>query len=104
MKYTFKGINSDRDYCTCCGKSDLKRVVWFEDNESGDLFHVGTSCAKNYKGTGYKKPSTSIVSRIEAALSRGRMDLVYSYKSWIRENRMTDWLELCNQYEKEVLL
>lgn len=39
------GINDDRDACDCCGKTGLKRVVWIEDTESGEIRCFGTTCA-----------------------------------------------------------
>lgn len=39
------GVNDDRDFCSCCGKEHLKRVVWIEDLETGRIDHFGTTCA-----------------------------------------------------------
>lgn len=38
------GINDEKDFCQCCGKKGLKRVVWCE-LEDGDIVHYGTTCA-----------------------------------------------------------
>ena len=45
--FKVKGINDDCDDCECCGKTGLKRVVWIENVETGDIQHFGTSCATN---------------------------------------------------------
>ena len=44
-RFQIKGINDEQDTCSCCGKSGLKRVVWIEDKETGDVDHFGTACA-----------------------------------------------------------
>lgn len=44
-KYKFLGCNDDKDFCSCCGKGALKRVVWLENNETGEVDHFGTHCA-----------------------------------------------------------
>jgi len=46
-RFTVKGINDEQSFCSCCGKQNLKRVVWIEDTETGDINHFGTSCAEN---------------------------------------------------------
>ena len=44
-KYKVLGVNDDKDFCTCCGKPNLARVVWLENMESGEVSHSGTKCA-----------------------------------------------------------
>ena len=44
-RFVIKGINDEQESCSCCGKTGLKRVVWIEDTETGDINHFGTSCA-----------------------------------------------------------
>lgn len=46
MRFIVKGINDDKDFCECCGKNGLQRVVWIEDTETGEIKHFGTSCAQ----------------------------------------------------------
>jgi hypothetical protein len=46
-RFVVKGINDEQSFCSCCGKQGLKRVVWIEDTETGDINHFGTSCAEN---------------------------------------------------------
>lgn len=52
-RFEILGINEDRDFCECCGKTNLKRVVWIQDNELGEIKHFGTVCAQQpVKGFG----------------------------------------------------
>jgi len=46
-RFQIKGINDDTDFCMCCGKQGLKKVVWIEDGETGSLEHFGVICAIN---------------------------------------------------------
>lgn len=46
-RFKLLGINDEQDSCCCCGKVGLKRVVWIEDTETGDIRHFGTSCAES---------------------------------------------------------
>lgn len=46
-RYRVLGVNDDIDYCDCCGKQNLKKVVWIEDTETGAIDHFGEVCAKN---------------------------------------------------------
>lgn len=39
------GVNDDRDFCECCGKTGLKKVVWIQDNETSEVKHFGVVCA-----------------------------------------------------------
>jgi hypothetical protein len=40
-RFTVKGINDEQSFCSCCGKQNLKRVVWIEDTETGEINHFG---------------------------------------------------------------
>lgn len=44
-RFLVLGINDDRDFCECCGKQGLKRVVWIHDTELGEVKHFGSVCA-----------------------------------------------------------
>lgn len=37
-------VNDSSDFCECCGRKGLKRVVWVLDNETGEQKHFGTTC------------------------------------------------------------
>lgn len=48
--YQVMGINDDESYCSCCGKTGLKRVVWLatldgDGNVDGQAVPFGTTCA-----------------------------------------------------------
>lgn len=48
--YKLKGINDEADYCSCCGRTELKRVVWLakldvDGCENADPLPYGTTCA-----------------------------------------------------------
>lgn len=45
-RFEVLGVNDDESTCQCCGKEGLARVVWIEDNETGEILHFGTTCAK----------------------------------------------------------
>lgn len=47
MKFKVLGVNDDRDTCECCGKSNLKKVVWVENTETSEVKHFGVNCAQN---------------------------------------------------------
>jgi hypothetical protein len=46
-RFVVRGINDDKSFCECCGKSGLQRVVWIEDMDTGEVKHFGTVCALN---------------------------------------------------------
>lgn len=45
MQYIIRGINDDVTECARCGKQHLRRVVWLENTETGDILPYGTTCA-----------------------------------------------------------
>ena len=67
-RFIVKGINDDKSFCECCGKSGLQRVVWIEDTETDEIKHFGTSCAQ--------KPAKGFdcVAEIKNALKRAKED------------------------------
>jgi hypothetical protein len=46
-RFVVKGVNDEQNFCSCCGKSGLKRVVWIQDTETGVVSHFGTTCAES---------------------------------------------------------
>ena len=61
--YKIKAVNSDRDFCECCGKSGISRVVWVENTETGEVKHYGVVCAQNpEKGFDVKEVRRAIKS------------------------------------------
>ena len=43
--FKVKAVNDDRDYCECCGRKNLKKVAWIENEETGEIKHFGVVCA-----------------------------------------------------------
>jgi hypothetical protein len=63
-RFQVLSVNDDRDFCECCGKTGLKRVVFIQDNETGEVKHFGTSCAMSpVKGFGIDKEIKAAISR-----------------------------------------
>ena len=55
QQYKLMGVNSDEDTCSCCGKTNLKRVMWLmeldeEGNANGEVFPMGTTCGQKKMG------------------------------------------------------
>lgn len=95
-RFQIKGINDDTDFCMCCGKQGLKKVVWIEDAETGSLEHFGVICALNpSKAFGIGKSDLSFHEKsfkaIQDAITRkacrlyreagGEMKMVTHYSS-----------------------
>lgn len=43
-RFQVVAVNDERDFCECCGKKGLKRVVWIRDIDTGEVKHFGTTC------------------------------------------------------------
>lgn len=81
-RYKFLGVNDDREHCECCGKQGLKRVVWIEDTETGEIKHYGTTCATNpAKAFGHK-----VAASIRSASTK--------FERWTREARNSAWWDI----------
>jgi hypothetical protein len=66
-RYEVLGVNDDRDFCMCCGKENLARVVWIQDNETGEVKHFGTTCAASpQKGFGVDKDIKRAINSFKA--------------------------------------
>jgi hypothetical protein len=80
------GVNDDRDFCECCGKIGIKRVVWITIDD-GEPKHYGTACAAKIAG-------------IDGKWSAKRADILAS-KLKEREERMRrrEALRECAQAE-----
>lgn len=63
-RFQVVAVNDERDYCECCGKKGLKRVVWVLDTETDETKHFGTSCA-NAPAKGF-----DLKSEIKAAIAK----------------------------------
>ena len=65
-KFRLVGINDDAHTCSCCGRSDLKRVLWLlpldqDGNADGEAIPYGTSCGA--KALGWAYPTRSATKR-----------------------------------------
>ena len=47
---TIKGIVDYKNECDCCGKTNLKRTIAFQNGDA-DILYYGTSCFANYVRT-----------------------------------------------------
>lgn len=65
-KFKVLTVNDDRNFCECCGKTGLKKVVWIESAETGVIQHFGTSCAADpAKGFGADKEIKAAIRKFE---------------------------------------
>lgn len=39
------GVSDDKNFCQCCGRIGLKRVVFIRDLDTDEVKHFGTTCA-----------------------------------------------------------
>lgn len=63
-RYQVLSINDDQDFCQCCGKTGLKRVVFIRDTETDEVKHFGTTCAMApVKGFGIDKEIKAAIRR-----------------------------------------
>ena len=99
MRYTLKGINSDESSCECCGKQNLNRVMWLSD-ENENIAHYGTTCGTKLLSN-YDKPKSfnSTIQKIELSFTSNRFDFLYSFKSYIKDNKLTDYYLALDIYE-----
>ena len=61
-KFRLVGINDDTNVCSCCGRDDLKRVLWLlpldqDGNPEGEPIPYGSSCGA--KALGWAHPTSS---------------------------------------------
>ena len=83
-RFRVLGVNDDRDFCECCGKTGLKRVVFIEDRELGGIKHFGTTCAMNPAKNFDKMAVETLVSvkKFMASLDRNKWkDVSFQYKN-----------------------
>lgn len=65
-RYEVLGVTDDRDFCECCGRTGLKRVVFIRDLETGETKHFGTTCATApSKGFGIDKEVKAAIKRAD---------------------------------------
>ena len=63
--WRIKGINDEQDSCDCCGKKNLKKVVWRENTETLEIVALGTTCAARRQKITVKEQKTDEKSFIE---------------------------------------
>ncbi|MDH0683076.1 hypothetical protein [Achromobacter animicus] len=67
-RFAVLAVTDDREFCQCCGRQGLKRVVWIEDGESGAVRHFGTTCATApANGFGVAPAVKAAIARFEDA-------------------------------------
>lgn len=96
MKFKVLGTNDDKNYCEICGKIELKKVVWIENIETGEIFHAGINCAAKKLNTNSKNITKKIIefkkAQRQIALNELLMTPEYS-----------DYAVLKNRYQKGTL-
>ena len=77
-RYKVISVNDDKDFCECCGRQGLMRVVWIEDTETQEIKHFGTTCAASpVIGFG---ADTEITSAIREFQDHARAVLTYAHR------------------------
>ncbi|GAA0809203.1 hypothetical protein [Cupriavidus gilardii] len=80
-RYEVLEVNDSRDFCECCGKTGLKRVVFIRDTETNDVKHFGTTCAASpTKGFGVDKEIKAAVARFNSQGTAVSRAAYYEYK------------------------
>lgn len=101
-RFQILGVNDDRDFCECCGKQGLKRVVWIQDNELSEVKHFGTVCATQpAKGFG-PDVEKAIKSAVRKAAELQKSGWSYAWRSMIAESKTSDrgWFRPANEAER----
>lgn len=66
-RYQVLEVNDSRDFCECCGKTGLKRVVFIRDVETDEVKHFGTTCAASpVKGFGVDKEIKAAIAKFSS--------------------------------------
>lgn len=101
-RFQVLGVNDDRDFCECCGKQGLKRVVWIQDNELCEVKHFGTVCATQpSKGFG-PDVEKAIKSAVRRAVELQKSGWSYAFRSMRQESKISDrgWFRPANEAER----
>jgi hypothetical protein len=101
-RFQILGINDDRDFCECCGKQGLKRVVWIQDNELSEVKHFGTVCATQpAKGFG-PAVEKAIKSAVRRASELQKSGWSYAFRSMRTDSKVKDhgWFRPANEAER----
>lgn len=87
--YNILGVNDDRDYCELCGKTNIARVVWLENKETGQVQHLGTSCAAKLLSGSKKVKNQKIVLRRAEIIEETKR--IYSETNDARKTTQEIW-------------
>ena len=75
-------VNDSKDFCECCGRKNLKRVVWVLEVETGVHMHFGTSCAMSpAKGFGLDKEINAAMREHDHELQAIRRVASHAYRA-----------------------
>jgi len=83
-RYIFAGCNDEAEYCTCCGKTGLKKVVWLRENTEDELSQpspFGVVCAARLLGV---KNPTSTKAKREIEDAQEQANRAMRLKEWQR--------------------
>ncbi len=92
-QYKILGINDDATYCTLCNKQELKRVVWLKNNETGEIFPYGTTCAAKLLRITVKEFKTQLNDREKYLQKLTRR--IYRRSKQVKAERKA--VEYCNE-------
>lgn len=84
-EYKVLGCNDDKDFCNCCGKQGLSKVVWLENLETSEVSHYGVVCAKKLTGKATDRAVAKFTADIlaeEYSLEASAWESVDSKLSW----------------------
>ena len=88
------GISDDQESCCCCGRTGLKRVVYIEDMETGDVAWFGVVCATKKMGALFGTPAKIEAAAKTAAAERAeaiRAELAASPEAAALRQRARAW-------------
>lgn len=79
--YTIIGVNDDKKYCMCCGKQNLKRVVWIRNDDTQEVKHFGTTCALDpSKGFGLERDIKAAINKANEAIKQATIATHKKYR------------------------
>lgn len=80
-KFEVLGVNDDKDFCECCGKTGLKRAVFIRNTETDEVKHFGTTCATSpVKGFGVDKEIKAAIKRADDYIKTLNALAFYAYR------------------------
>ena len=114
-RFVVKGINDDKSFCECCGRENLKCVVWIEDTETGEIKHFGSTCAgKPAKGFDCGQEIKRAVTSLRGYIKYYTQSTLSQYKSQGGKFETVDgvrkaadmvlWVKLWDENEKRAIV